>query len=56
MQSSHHAAGGRVVVLGTGGTLAGTAADPGDNVGYRAAQVGIAELLARIPALAGVEL
>ncbi|MBK6864041.1 MAG: asparaginase [Ideonella sp.] len=46
----------RVVVLATGGTLAGTADEPGDNVGYRAAQLGIAELLARIPALAGTAL
>ncbi len=46
----------KVVILGTGGTLAGTAADPGDNVGYRAAQIGVAELVARIPALADVAL
>ena len=44
----------RLVFLGTGGTLAGTADDPADNVGYRAAQLGVAELLARIPALAGL--
>ena len=41
-----------VVVLGTGGTIAGTAAKPGDNIGYTAAQVGVAQLLAAIPALA----
>lgn len=41
-----------VVVLGTGGTMAGTAAEPGDNIGYTAAQVGVAQLLAAIPALA----
>ncbi len=41
-----------VVVLGTGGTIAGTAAAPGDNIGYTAAQVGVAQLLAAIPALA----
>lgn len=46
----------KIVVLGTGGTLAGTAVDPGDNVGYRAAQLGVAELVARIPALADVAL
>jgi L-asparaginase len=46
----------KIVVLGAGGTLAGTAADPTDNVGYRAAQLGVAELVGRIPALAGVEL
>jgi L-asparaginase len=43
----------KIVVLGTGGTLAGTASEPGDNVGYRAGQIGIATLLERIPALAG---
>ena len=40
-----------IVVLGTGGTLAGTSATPQDNVGYTAAQLGIAELLGRIAAL-----
>ncbi|HEY8048823.1 MAG TPA: asparaginase [Ramlibacter sp.] len=44
----------KIVVLGTGGTLAGTSASPGDNIGYKAAQVGIAQLLAGIPALQGV--
>ncbi|HZE91381.1 MAG TPA: asparaginase, partial [Rhizobacter sp.] len=28
-----------VVVLGTGGTIAGTAADAGDHLGYTAAQL-----------------
>lgn len=37
-----------VVVLGTGGTIAGTAARPDDNVGYRAAQLGVAELVAAL--------
>ncbi len=37
-----------VVVLGTGGTIAGTAARPDDNVGYRAAQLGVAELFAAL--------
>lgn len=46
----------KVVILGTGGTLAGTAADAADNVGYRAAQLGVAELVARIPGLADVAL
>lgn len=36
----------RVVVLGTGGTIAGTAASAADHTGYTAAQLGIAELLA----------
>jgi len=37
-----------VVVLGTGGTIAGKAAKPGDNIGYTAAEVGVAELLGGI--------
>ena len=40
-----------VVILGTGGTIAGTAAKPGDNVGYSAAQIGVAQLVAAVPAL-----
>lgn len=44
-----------IVVLGTGGTIAGTAGDPADNVGYSAAQLGAAQLVAAIPALAGCE-
>lgn len=39
------------MVLGTGGTIAGTSASAADNVGYTAAQVGVAQLLAAIPAL-----
>ncbi|WP_298929371.1 asparaginase [uncultured Ramlibacter sp.] len=44
----------KIVVLATGGTIAGTAASAGDNVGYSAAQIGIEQLLARIPALQGL--
>ncbi|MEO6409799.1 MAG: asparaginase [Burkholderiaceae bacterium] len=44
----------RTVVLGTGGTIAGTAADPADNVGYDAAQIGVAQLVEAVPALAGL--
>ena len=44
----------RFVVLGTGGTIAGTAADAGDHLGYRAAQLGIDTLLAGVPALQGL--
>lgn len=44
----------KVVILGTGGTIAGKAADPADNIGYTAAQVGIGELLAAVPGLAGM--
>lgn len=40
-----------LVVLGTGGTIAGTAADPHDNIGYTAGQLGVGQLLAAIPAL-----
>ncbi len=42
----------KIVILGTGGTIAGTAAQAGDNLGYTAAQVGIAQLVAALPALA----
>jgi L-asparaginase len=41
---------GRVVVLGTGGTIAGVASDPTDNVGYVAATLGVEQLLATLPA------
>lgn len=43
----------KIMLLGTGGTIAGTAADPGDNVGYIAGQLDVAHLLAGVPALAG---
>ncbi len=41
----------RLVVLGTGGTIAGTAADPSDHTGYRSASLGIAQLLEGLPGL-----
>jgi len=41
-------------VLGTGGTIAGTASSAADNIGYTAAQVGVAQLLDALPALSGV--
>ncbi|MGY4829492.1 asparaginase [Sphaerotilaceae bacterium SBD11-9] len=41
-----------IVVLGTGGTIAGTSAVAGDNVGYTAAQLGVAQLVAAVPELA----
>lgn len=44
----------KIVVLGTGGTIAGTAASPADSTGYTSAQKGIGELLAGLPALADV--
>lgn len=45
-------AGGCVVVLGTGGTIAGRASRPDDLSGYVAGQVGVADLVRHIPALA----
>jgi L-asparaginase len=39
----------KLVLLGTGGTIAGLAAAAHDNVGYKAAQVGVAELLEALP-------
>lgn len=42
-----------VVVIGTGGTIAGTAASAADHTGYTAAQIGVAQLLASVPALSG---
>jgi L-asparaginase len=41
-----------VVVIGTGGTIAGTAARPQDHVGYKAATLSAADLLSAVPALA----
>jgi L-asparaginase len=41
----------KIVVLGTGGTIAGTAGDPSDNLGYTAAQVSVAQLLQVNPEL-----
>ena len=46
--------GSKVIVLGTGGTIAGTSADAGDNVGYTAAQIGVAALVHAVPALASL--
>ena len=41
----------KIVFLGTGGTIAGRAAHATDNVGYKAAQVGVAQLMQDIPGL-----
>jgi L-asparaginase len=41
----------KLVVLGTGGTIAGTCASSADNLGYRAGQVGVDQLLAAVPGL-----
>ena len=45
-----------VVILATGGTIAGKASKPGDNIGYVAGQVGVSDLVAEIPELAGATL
>lgn len=41
----------QIVILGTGGTIAGTAASATDHTGYHAAQLGVAQLVAAVPAL-----
>ena len=41
----------KIVVLGTGGTIAGKAHDGADNIGYKAGEVGVDQLLAAIPGL-----
>lgn len=46
----------RIVVLGTGGTISGRAASARDNVGYRAGEVAVSELLQGVPAPEGVTL
>jgi L-asparaginase len=60
IESSSGAACRRIVVLGTGGTIAGLASEVGDALNYVAAQQGIDQLLQAIlphrPALQGCEL
>ena len=41
----------KIVVLGTGGTIAGRAAESSDTLGYTAGQVPVEELLGGLPAL-----
>ena len=41
----------KIVILGTGGTIAGTAASASDHIGYSAAQLGIDQLVAAVPVL-----
>ncbi|KQP35220.1 asparaginase [Pseudorhodoferax sp. Leaf274] len=45
-----------LLILGSGGTIAGLAPRPGDTLGYQAAQVGVAQLLAGFDAPPGCEL
>ena len=42
---------GKIVVVGTGGTIAGKAGSVEDNIGYVAGEVGIQELLGAVPSL-----
>lgn len=59
MQAFHAQQGEAVrqfVVLGTGGTIAGLAPQPGDNLGYQAAQVGVGSLLRGLSVPADVQL
>jgi L-asparaginase len=42
----------KIVILGTGGTIAGSAARDDDLVGYLAGTIGVADLVAAVPALA----
>lgn len=44
----------KIVFLGMGGTVAGKASEAGDNVGYRAGQVGVGALIDGAPALQAV--
>lgn len=44
----------KIVVLGTGGTIAGLAAASGDNLAYRAAQLGVAQLMDGLPQVQGL--
>lgn len=46
----------RLVILGTGGTIAGQSARAGDNVGYVAGQVSVADLVGAVPLLQGLPL
>lgn len=52
LQVMHEKSVKKVVILGTGGTIAGLAADRSDNVGYTAGQLGVESL---VSSLGGVE-
>jgi L-asparaginase len=47
---------GKILMLGTGGTIAGTASCQADLLGYTAAQIGIDALVEALPELAGMNL
>jgi L-asparaginase len=40
----------KIIIAGTGGTIAGRASNPADNVGYQAGALGVADLLKALPA------
>lgn len=42
----------KIVILGTGGTIAGKANNEGDNIGYTAGQIGVEKLVPALPGLA----
>ncbi len=44
------------MILGTGGTIAGTSTDASDNVGYTAATLSVGQLVGAVPALADLAL
>jgi L-asparaginase len=52
MQQREDVAAHKIVVLGTGGTIAGASASATDNVGYASAQRGVQALVDAVPALA----
>ena len=52
MQQREDVAANKIVVLGTGGTIAGASASATDNVGYASAQRGVQALVDAVPALA----
>lgn len=56
MDNNNPSGGCRVVVLGTGGTISGRAGSAGDNIGYKAGEIGVAQLLDGVEAGAGVSL
>ena len=45
----------KIVILGTGGTIAGQAASSDDNLGYTAAQLGVNQLVAAVPGLSQLD-
>ena len=51
-----HSPSKRIVILGTGGTIAGRASNSGDNVGYRAGELSVDDLVAAVPPLRNLPL